>query len=301
MIDETNREEVLEKLESIVWAYYIQLSSLDALLEVAENIDKIEITIEKNDEQENNLEKIEVPKIQIRKIKALERNNSKISSKSNIPKPVLPPVKDVQISDMVRKMLHLMVEHLLRISIKIEETKQKVLLRSLLIYSMSIWESFLRDYLRIVLSYNWEVLKNVKKDDGFKFSFGEIIERLDGCETVGDFRSELIEDYLFKLFYKSIDEISEELNRLHLIKLKEFEYWKKLREAYYKRNVVTHNNGIINKKYCRDIGLSDCKVGQEVEITPDYLRDISDVLGKFIEFVHTRICNKYKLDGYLKE
>ena len=297
MIDKTNKEDVLENLDSIVWVYKIQIFSLDALIEIAENIDEIKLTKEEKSEQEDNWEETEIPK-KYRHLKKRERVNLDTHN-LNIPPPIKPPTaKSIEISEIIKEMF----ETLRRISARIEETKQKVLLRSLLIYSMSIWEGFLRDYLRIVLSYNWEVLKNVQKEIEHKFLLGEILDKLYEYETLQDFRSELIneliDEYLFKLFYKPIDEISKELSRLHLIELNEFQDWTKLKEAYYKRNIVTHNNGIINRKYYRDINLPDCEIGEEVKITAEYLRDVSNTLDNFIDFVHTKICNKYKLTEY---
>ena len=46
-------------------AYEIQIFSLDALIEIAKNIDKIELTKEDEKEQEDNWDEIEIPNIKI--------------------------------------------------------------------------------------------------------------------------------------------------------------------------------------------------------------------------------------------
>jgi len=346
VIDDSNREEVLERLDSIVWSYYIQIVSLDALIEISENIDKIQIMEENNEslkaqkiklsvDEEKSEDKTAEGEIQqiIEKswtqkishgeyfkllgayislesekdrekflkqlpddLKKQIENSSKQWQElhSRLASALKPLTETLQIIEGMFKGIARIVESISYTIKKIDETKRKVLMRSLLIYAISIWESFLREYLRVILLYNWEILREVKKE--YKISYGELLERLQDYETLDDLRSELIDDYLYKLFHKSIDKIADELKRLMLIELKEFPKWKELREAYYRRNIITHNNGIINRVYCKEVGLKDCKIGKEVEVTPEYLRNISSIISDFIDYVHRTICEKYKLD-----
>ena len=312
MIDDSNREEVLERLDSVVCSYYIQILSLNALIKISENIDKIQIMsvdgkiqqiIEKSWTQKisyGEYLKLLLAYISLESEKDREKFLEQLpddlkrqivnSSKQwqELLKPLIAPL--LIIEWIIEWMFKGIVSYTIK---KIDETKRKVLMRSLLIYAISIWENFLREYLRVVLLYNWEILREVKKE--YKISYGELLERLQYYETLDDLRSELIDDYLYKLFHKSIDKIADELKRLGLIELKEFPKWKELREAYYRRNIITHNNGIINRVYCKEVGLKDCEIGKEVEVTPEYLRNISSIISDFIDYVHRTICEKYKL------
>lgn len=139
-----------------------------------------------------------------------------------------------------------------------------------------------------------EGFKNIKQE--IKYSLSEIIEMLGEYDSIDEFRSEIVEEYLYNLLHESIDGISKKLSNLNIINLSEFNDWNVLREAYYKRNIVTHNNEIITRKYCMAVGIPDCKIGEEVEITTEYLRDIPNCLDGFIDFVHMKICDKYRLE-----
>lgn len=332
MIDESNREEVLEKLDSVVWSYKIQILSLNSLIEIAKNIDKIQI-IKDNTESpsaseeksEMELDEEEIQKIleksKVQKLsygemvkiwmwyartkntedrekilerfpelkKQIEHYNEIMLETSHKIAPTLR-----HIAETIQRMAEGIFRVVKPIISKIGETKQKVLLRSLLIYSISIWESFLREYLRVILFYNWEVLSSVKKE--YKIPYGELLERLHECDEIEDFCLELIDYYLYKLFYKSIDEISVDIGKLNLIVLSEFSEWTNLREAYYRRNIITHNNGVINKTYCKKVGRDESDIGKEIDITPEYLQNLSILLDKFIDYIHEKICEKYKLD-----
>lgn len=275
------KQEVVEELNSIVFAYKIQISSINFLIKIAENLDEIEISVEESG-QENNLRDVEIKTIK-------EPKNEEVNLKEQ-DNQRLPPIRRPSID--IKKLIEYIFNYLAVQFLKL--TSKKILLRSLLIYSISIWEGFMRDYLRIVLTHNWEVLKNIKQE--IKYSLSEIIEMLGEYDSIDEFRSEIVEEYLYNLLHESIDGISKKLSNLNIINLSEFNDWNVLREAYYKRNIVTHNNGIINRKYCMAVGIPDCKIGEEVEITTEYLRDIPNCLDGFIDFVHMKICDKYRLE-----
>lgn len=56
------KQEVVEELNSIVFAYKIQISSINFLIKIAENLDEIEISVEESG-QENNLRDVEIKTI----------------------------------------------------------------------------------------------------------------------------------------------------------------------------------------------------------------------------------------------
>ncbi len=75
----------------------------------------------------------------------------------------------------------------------------------------------------------------------------------------------------------------------------DFKIWKDFRENYYRRNVIVHNNGIIDEDYCDRISLSKTEVGKTLVMDKNYLLECKNNTIAYFEFIYEEITNKLGL------
>ncbi|GAH61596.1 unnamed protein product, partial [marine sediment metagenome] len=72
--------------------------------------------------------------------------------------------------------------------------------------------------------------------------------------------------------------------------------WVDLRENFYRRHIIVHNNGIINQKYASKIGLSSKFIGDEVGNDFEYLESCCKNVCDYMEFLYNTIINKFQIN-----
>ena len=75
----------------------------------------------------------------------------------------------------------------------------------------------------------------------------------------------------------------------------DFKEWKDFRENYYRRNVIVHNNGIIDDDYCDKISLSKTEAGKPLVMGKKYLLECNKNTIAYFEFLYEEITNKLGL------
>lgn len=95
---------------------------------------------------------------------------------------------------------------------------------------------------------------------GFNSDLDEIKRRLIERET-DEFMRRAIKDWYdhFKTKYK-VDVLSS------------CDVFDEFREIYYRRNIIVHNQGIINEVYAKEIG-NNCKIGERVSVNKKYFEN----------------------------
>jgi len=235
-------EELMSSLENIVLSYLLQFVALASLVELF-----------KDNTTTNTLK--------------LEKSYKDTSDEGETTELKLPKEGVSEFSSKLQTSSISFIEGLLKVFFGLivlwgiykftEDVKKELLYRSLLIQSIALWESFVKDYLREILQYELGPLKELDKEKIFS-----IAEILRAEEEYPNVRSMIVEKYLDMLFFgKNIDEIKDELTRREIVDLEKFQEWSALREAYYRRNLFTHNNGRINKVYCKKVKMDPCDVG----------------------------------------
>ena len=67
-----------------------------------------------------------------------------------------------------------------------------------------------------------------------------------------------------------------------------------VREAYYRRNVIVHNKGITDNRYCARI--PNTKTGARLTTNAQYVRDVITATGKFIDALDNCFSTKIHYD-----
>jgi hypothetical protein len=154
-----------------------------------------------------------------------------------------------------------------------------------LTYLISSFENFLKNCLRLYFFYQPNVLKS-QKTLGY--------EQIINSKSIEEVISTIIEKELMELFYKSIDDINDYLKIKIGLNLKQNNKWNVFRERFFRRNVITHNEGISNEIYSNKINKEE--LGKSLNVETEYLAESLIIFSEFIKIVYdffdSRINNK---------
>ena len=119
------------------------------------------------------------------------------------------------------------------------------LFKSTIVFCFSIFEAFNKDFFKWLYILRPEHMKTKNKVDR---SYEELLNF--------NTREEMIEDFAIKKVdkfgRKGIEYLANELNAIHNFEIaKDFERWDSLREKYYARNLIVHNQGLISKDFIK--------------------------------------------------
>jgi hypothetical protein len=173
-------------------------------------------------------------------------------------------------------------------TIKLEKDKvgryPKIVYTMSLIYSIAHFEAFLNDTIKKLLELIPKALISRKQ-----MSYEEILKYNSKKEIIDS----IIERELMELTFKNI---SDQIEYLSLKFKIQFKYVKgeatwgtqeldieKLRELYSLRNIILHNNGIINNKFLKDNPNSSYGISQKIELTEE---EVTDALILLMAIAH---------------
>ena len=111
----------------------------------------------------------------------------------------------------------------------------------------------------------------------------------------------LAEEITNKLGYKDIDKFKNFLSEQYTINLdKEFENWEALRDNYYRRNIIVHNNGRISELCIKKLNISPDLLNSKPIMNIDYLTGASNNLKSYMDFIFITIKEKFKLNTLVR-
>lgn len=150
-----------------------------------------------------------------------------------------------------------------------------------LTHAIAAFESFLSDFLIAIFTYRPDTLKSESTATYENIlSFGSMKELVRYLATT---KAEKILD-------ENIDKVVENLKKEFNFDMSRFRQFKTLREASYRRNVVVHNGGITDEKYCEKIPGS--QIGVRLSTDFQYIETLITVIGRFIEYLDNHFSRK---------
>jgi len=149
-------------------------------------------------------------------------------------------------------------------------------------YLISYQEAFFKEYFQKILISQRDSLKSEKH-----LTYKEICT----FETMDSLILHMAERQIDNVMNDGIDGIRDYLEKRFKIVLKsEFADWDIVKEASLRRNLIIHNRGITNKKYCQNTGY---KKTNELLITDlNYVLNAANAILSFIDFIHSRTIAK---------
>lgn len=165
----------------------------------------------------------------------------------------------------------------------------KNLLKMTIVYFFSLFEAFLKDFLVELFVIKPEIMKSKAKTlDN---------EKITEFNSIKELHYYLASQIVNDLGYKNIDEINQFLEKKFKINLgTDFPLWDSFRENYYRRNIIVHNSGRISEIYIEKMNLDQSKIGKELPIEFDYIKNCYHSIHKLISFIKDEIIQKIRLD-----
>ena len=155
-------------------------------------------------------------------------------------------------------------------------------LKMSLIYYFSLFEAFNKDFFQILFKYKPELMKSKKKHLNY-----ETILKFSDINELHEF---ITQKEVNKYGYFDIDIIAKILMDKLKINLKEeLECWEKLRENYYRRNIIVHNDGKTSSVYLKILELSDKEINRELKCDDIYLGECCINIQTYIHFISNSI------------
>jgi len=129
------------------------------------------------------------------------------------------------------------------------------------------------------------------------------------------FESDSIESFKKRVILKEVDSIKRESyidqityleNKFNINTLKNFPNWSKYVEITQRRNIVTHNDGIVSEQYIKVCSNNkvDCKyeVGEKLKLDYNYLIEAISIIEEVsIKLIHTLWRKCFPCDTFLDE
>lgn len=152
-----------------------------------------------------------------------------------------------------------------------------------LVYLISFYEAFIKDYLKAIVTSRYEILRSKKT-----LTFEEIIS----FQSINELVEFMAEKEVAGLAYDSVDDVAKYFNEKFNINFgKNFQLWPIIREASYRRNIIVHNRGITNKIYCTKTGHK--KIGEKLDTDITYVVNVCNAAIDFMDFTHKQSKKKF--------
>jgi hypothetical protein len=166
--------------------------------------------------------------------------------------------------------------------------KSEHLMNMTLVYLMALFEGFNKNFFLTLLMNKPEQMKNRKKTIHY--------EKLLEFDSLKDLHKYLAEKITNELGYRDIDEFNNFLSEQYKIDLnKKFKKWEALRDNYYRRNIIVHNNGRISELCIKKLNISPGLLNSKPIMNIDYLTDASNNIKTYMDFIFKSIKDKFKL------
>jgi len=151
-----------------------------------------------------------------------------------------------------------------------DELHRGLLLKSSFMVMIATFDFLLSDILHCYYEKYPEAL-----NDDMVLSLGDLRKCTDIYEAIHMLMDQKVETVLFKNFTKQILFFE---NELKIKTARKIISWDLINEAYQRRNIFAHNNGIVNNHYLRSVGMlpgaKDVKIGERLGVSGDYFLQV---------------------------
>lgn len=153
-----------------------------------------------------------------------------------------------------------------------------------LVYLIAKFENFLKRILEITFREKPEILMTSQKS----ITFEEILK----LKKYNDITKYLIEKETSSIITQDITDMDRYFEQKFNVKLSRFRDWKKFKERFYRRNILIHNEGTINRLYRLKTGYQGKDI--RVEVSLDYLSDSIKLFEEMTLDISRNFYEKFK-------
>ncbi len=216
-------------------------------------------------------------KMSVLSLEEIEGNRELLNEMSTFPVPSRVPNK------VVNRKTETIIEAL-------DMARTTELYKALVVYIVSLVEPVLLEIVRLTLLYDKRRLKIKPKGSESKLEYDTIID----CGNYDEIIEVIIAKYADALGYSRPSDQLEYIEKLLSIDIDD-DLWKKWVEIKASRDLIVHNNCIINKVYIEKAGdKARGEIGKDILINEEYYNDVIIVSKSLIGQIVSRITKKEK-------
>ncbi|HEC37333.1 MAG TPA: hypothetical protein ENI29_03795 [bacterium] len=173
------------------------------------------------------------------------------------------------------------------------ETIKNHILKMGLIYFFSLFEAFNKDYFQELYLFKPDLMKSKERKVD--------LEYLLQFENIEDLHRSLSQDQIERFGHQDIDEFAKLILKKFNIDLKgNLECWPNLRESYYRRNIIVHNDGKISELYLKKLSLGNDKLNEELDCNIESLWKCHSDIHSYMDFIDDAIRKKFNLKSLIE-
>lgn len=163
------------------------------------------------------------------------------------------------------------------------------LIKSIFVYIFSLFEVTLNNSLEYYLNC---IPAKLKTNNGeFKIQKDALIENSMMCDLV----EYIVEEHVISISYKNLDEYMKIYCDTFNINSNDGELLEKLKEKKASRNLLLHNNLVVNRKYLQTAGKHKRadKTGIKLRINKEYILETINLLMSILKDLESTLTSKY--------
>ena len=173
------------------------------------------------------------------------------------------------------------------------ETIKDHILKMGLIYFFSLFEAFNKDYFQELYLYKPDLMKSKKREVD--------LEYLLQFKTIEDLHKSLAQNLIERFGYRDIDKLAGLICKKFKIDLKnDLECWSSLRESYFRRNCIVHNDGKMSEIYLKKLSLGIDQLNEELSCNIEYIWKCRSNIQSYMDFIDDSMRKKFNLKSYIE-
>ncbi len=173
------------------------------------------------------------------------------------------------------------------------ETIRAHILKMGLIYFFSLFEAFNKDYFQEIYLFKPDLMKSKKKKVD--------LEYLLQFKNFKDLHRSLSQNLIERFGHLDIDKLARLFLKKFNIDLKNnLECWSNLRESYYRRNIIVHNDGKISETYLKKLSLGEDQLNVEINCDIEYFWKAHYDIHSYMDFIDDSIRKKFNLKSLIE-
>lgn len=173
------------------------------------------------------------------------------------------------------------------------ETIKNHILKMGIIYFFSLFEAFNKDYFQELFVFKPDLMKGKDK----KVDLDEILQ----FTNIDDLHKSLSQNQVERFGYIDIDKFALFILKKFKVDLENnLDCWSNLRESYYRRNIIVHNDGKISEMYLKKLSLGIDQLNDELNCDIEYIWKISYDIQTYMDFIDDSIRKKFKLKSSIE-
>ena len=168
------------------------------------------------------------------------------------------------------------------------DTIKEHILKMGLIYFFSLFEAFNKDYFQELFLFKPDLMKSKNEEVN--------LEYLLQFKTTEDLHKSLSQNLVERFGYLDIDKLGGLILKKFKIDLKNnLECWANLRESYFRRNCIVHNDGKMSEIYLKKFSLGKDQLSEELKCDIGYLWKTHSNIHSYMDFIDDSVRKKFSL------